>query len=312
MPVRRFFPLVGLAAALALSISVPAQAKSLHEYFFAPKADATEPVTPGKPVKKLKQKDAKAKKTAAAAAKPAQKPAGKLPGVNMTVRNQGDDSQAQVQDVSAVVGSGNNGELRSDMKPKRVGFFAALFGQKPAAPQMLPQTRALDSVLEQKQSRKAFKVKAEFMPQEVEFSGYPTGTIVIDTRTRFLYLVESSSTARRYAIAVGREGLLFTGKATVGDKQEWPRWIPTLDMQKREPKHYGQFKDGMPGGPSNPLGARAIYLFQGRHDTHIRIHGTNQPQSIGRAASNGCFRMVNDHVIDLYNRVRMGTPVVVL
>ena len=124
-------------------------------------------------------------------------------------------------------------------------------------------------------------MKPAFEPQEVDFSGYSPGTIVIDTSSKFLYLVESRSTARRYAIAVGREGLLFNGKATVGDKQEWPRWIPTLDMQKREPKHYGQYKDGMDGGPDNPLGARAIYLFQGKHDTHIRIHGTNQPQSIG-------------------------------
>jgi lipoprotein-anchoring transpeptidase ErfK/SrfK len=206
--------------------------------------------------------------------------------------------------------SGNTGELRSE-KQARPTLFASLFGGATSS-DLLPETRALDSVLKQKQAKKQFKVKPAFEPQEVEFSGYSAGTIVIDTHTKFLYLVEDSSTARRYAIAVGREGLLFTGKATVGDKQEWPRWIPTLDMQKREPKHYGQYKDGMDGGPENPLGARAIYLFQGRSDTHIRIHGTNQPQSIGSAASNGCFRMINDHVIDLYNRVKLGTPVVVL
>jgi lipoprotein-anchoring transpeptidase ErfK/SrfK len=205
----------------------------------------------------------------------------------------------------------NSGELRSEKQVKKPTVFASLFGES-SKPQLLPETRALDSVLQRKQAKKAFKVKPAFEPQEVEFSGYSSGTIVIDTKSKFLYLVEDSSTARRYAIAVGREGLLFTGRATVGDKQEWPRWIPTLDMQKREPKHYGQYKDGMDGGPENPLGARAIYLFQGRSDTHIRIHGTNQPQSIGSAASNGCFRMINDHVIDLYNRVRVGTPVVVL
>jgi len=206
--------------------------------------------------------------------------------------------------------TGNTGELRSE-KAERPTLFASLFGGSAAAA-MLPETRALDSVLEKKQAKKKFKVKPAFEPQEVDYSGYSPGTIVIDTNTKFLYLVESRSTARRYAIAVGREGLLFTGEATVGDKQEWPRWIPTLDMQKREPKHYGQYKDGMDGGPDNPLGARAIYLFQGKKDTHIRIHGTNQPQSIGSAASNGCFRMINDHVIDLYKRVKLGTPVVVL
>ena len=206
--------------------------------------------------------------------------------------------------------SGNSGELRSEKRAKPT-LFAGLFGGS-VGPTLLPETRALDSVLEKKQAKTKFKVKPAFEPQEVEFTGYSAGTIVIDTSAKFLYLVENSSTARRYAIAVGREGLLFTGKATVGDKQEWPRWIPTLDMQKREPKHYGQYKDGMDGGPDNPLGARAIYLFQGKSDTHIRIHGTNQPQSIGSAASNGCFRMINDHVIDLYNRVKLGTPVVVL
>ena len=175
--------------------------------------------------------------------------------------------------------TGNTGELRSE-KAEKPTLFASLFGGS-ASSTMLPETRALDSVLEKKQAKKKFKVKPAFEPQEVDFSGYSPGTIVIDTSTKFLYLVESRSTARRYAIAVGREGLLFTGEATVGDKQEWPRWIPTLDMQKREPKHYGQYKDGMDGGPDNPLGARAIYLFQGKKDTRIRIHGTNQPQSIG-------------------------------
>lgn len=211
-----------------------------------------------------------------------------------------------------VVQTGNNGELRSEAVDRpQPGFFQALFGGAPQS-RMLPQTRALDAVLEQKQTGKKFKVRSDFEPQSVAFSGYSRGTIVIDTSARYLYLVESSSSARRYAIAVGREGLEFKGTAKVGDKQEWPRWIPTLDMQKREPKKYGQYKDGMPGGPDNPLGARAIYLYQGKKDTHIRIHGTNQPQTIGTNSSNGCFRMVNDHVMDLYGRVKMGTQVVVM
>jgi lipoprotein-anchoring transpeptidase ErfK/SrfK len=152
----------------------------------------------------------------------------------------------------------------------------------------------------------------KYLPQEVEFSGYKPGTIVIDPKQKFLYLVESSSSARRYGIAVGKEGLQFTGTATVQTKREWPRWIPTKDMIEREPAHYAKFANGMDGGPGNPLGARALYLSQGNKDTHIRIHGTVQPWSIGSSASNGCFRMVNDHVIDLYNRVSIGTEVVVL
>ncbi|WP_187971744.1 L,D-transpeptidase [Aquibium microcysteis] len=210
--------------------------------------------------------------------------------------------------VSEVIAAGNNGELRSETRPADPVF--SLFGAQSS--KLLPQTQALDSVLEKRQKGRTFAVKNEFVPQTVPFSGYPRGTIVINTSERFLYLVESSNSARRYAIAVGREGLEFKGTAKVGDKQEWPRWIPTLDMQKREPKKYGQYKDGMPGGPDNPLGARAIYLHQNNKDTHIRIHGTNAPQTIGTNSSNGCFRMINEHVMDLYGRVPMGANVVVL
>ncbi|AMS42718.1 L,D-transpeptidase [Aminobacter sp. NyZ550] len=217
-------------------------------------------------------------------------------------------------DVAEVASAGNNGELRSESqdRPRQTGLLAGIFGGSAPQQSMLPQTRALDAVLQAKQAKKQFKVKSDFEPQEVSFSGYERGQIVVDTGARYLYLIESSSTARRYAIAVGREGLEFKGKATIGDKQEWPRWIPTKEMQEREPKKYGQYKDGMNGGPENPLGARAIYLYQGKKDTHIRIHGTNQPQTIGTNSSNGCFRMVNDHVMDLYNRVRMGSEVIVM
>ena len=204
----------------------------------------------------------------------------------------------------------NTGELRSGDPVIRTSIFGRPLGPTDAA--MLPETRALDNVLRKRQEKKTFKVKDEFVPQSVPFSGYKAGTIVIDTQKRYLYLVESFGSARRYAIAVGREGLEFKGKAKVGDKQEWPRWFPTKDMQEREPSKYGRYKDGMNGGPENPLGARAIYLYEGKKDTHVRIHGTNQPQTIGTNSSNGCFRMINDHVIDLYNRVKMGTDVVVL
>ncbi len=214
-----------------------------------------------------------------------------------------------------VVQTGNTGELRSEKieAPKQVGLFAGLFGgSKIQRQSMLPETRALDAALEVKDAKRKFVVKPEFVPQTVEYSGYASGTIVIDTAAHYLYLIESSSRARRYAIAVGREGLQFHGSVKVGDKQEWPRWIPTKEMQQREPKHYGQYKDGMPGGGQNPLGARAIYLYQGGKDTHLRIHGTIAPESIGTNASNGCFRMINEHVMDLYKRVSPGTEVVIL
>jgi lipoprotein-anchoring transpeptidase ErfK/SrfK len=216
-----------------------------------------------------------------------------------------------------ITATGNNGELRSENPGQKQtssgGLFAGLFGGAQATSiSYLPETRALDSALAKKDAKRPFKVKPEFVPQDVTFTGYEPGTIVIDTSARRLYLVESFSTARRYAIAVGREGLQFKGTVAVGDKQEWPRWIPTLDMQKREPKHYGQYKDGMPGGGENPLGARAIYLYDGKKDTHLRIHGTIAPQSIGTSASNGCFRMINEHVMDLYSRVKIGTKVVII
>jgi len=221
-------------------------------------------------------------------------------------------------DVMNIAVTGNNGELRSEPRPGEKprntgGLFAGLFGGASASSiNLLPETRALDAALEKREAKKPFTVKPEFVPQEVEFRGYEAGTIVIDTSARRLYLVDSSSTARRYAIAVGKEGLQYKGTVAVGDKQEWPRWIPTLDMQKREPNHYAKYKDGMPGGGMNPLGARAIYLYDGKKDTHLRIHGTIAPQTIGTSASNGCFRMMNDHVMDLYRRVKVGTKVVIL
>jgi lipoprotein-anchoring transpeptidase ErfK/SrfK len=221
---------------------------------------------------------------------------------------------AELKQLSSleVTKSGNNGELRSEKaEPEKQDFFSALFGGSKKT-SMLPETRALDAVLEQKEAKRKFKVKDEFEPAVVEFSGYPKGTIVIDTAGRRLYLMESSSRARRYAIAVGKDGLQYKGTVAVGDKQEWPRWIPTVDMQKRDPKKYGQYKDGMAGGPNNPLGARAIYLYEGKKDTHLRIHGTNAPETIGTSSSNGCFRMINEHVMDLYGRVKMGTKVVVM
>lgn len=157
-----------------------------------------------------------------------------------------------------------------------------------------------------------YNIDPKFRPQEVAFSGYKPGTIVIDPQQRFLYLVESSSTARRYGIAVGKQGLEFKGTAKINAKREWPRWIPTKEMIERNPSQYGRFKNGMDGGPGNPLGSRALYLFQGNKDTYVRIHGTVQPWTIGSSASNGCFRMVNEDVMDLYERVGLGTEVVVL
>jgi lipoprotein-anchoring transpeptidase ErfK/SrfK len=160
--------------------------------------------------------------------------------------------------------------------------------------------------------KKTYTIDAKFEPQEVAYSGFATGSIVIDSQEKFLYLMESPFSARRYGVAVGKEGLAFKGSVTVGAKQEWPRWIPTKEMIERDPEKYAQYAEGMDGGPNNPLGARAIYLYDGPKDTYLRIHGTTQPWTIGTAASNGCFRMVNEHVIDLFSRVPVGTKVTVI
>jgi lipoprotein-anchoring transpeptidase ErfK/SrfK len=144
---------------------------------------------------------------------------------------------------------------------------------------------------------------------------YPTaeapGTIVIDTSGPFLYFVEPEGMATRYGIAIGREGFGWTGAGTIKRTARWPRWTPPPEMIERDPS-LEKWRDGQPGGIANPLGARALYIYFGGRDSGYRIHGTNTPKSIGWAASSGCFRMLNQDVIDLYDRVRMGAKVVVM
>lgn len=154
------------------------------------------------------------------------------------------------------------------------------------------------------------------IPQEVRIKkGYEPGQLLILPRSFYLYLVTDKRKAMRYGVGVGKAGLEFTGSAVIEVKKEWPTWRPTDEMIEREPRTYSRFVDNkyvQPGGPKNPLGARALYLFQGGVDTYFRIHGTTQPQTIGQSVSNGCIRMLNDHVIDLYQRVPIGTVVTVL
>ncbi len=164
----------------------------------------------------------------------------------------------------------------------------------------------------QRRKKKPFKLASKFNPTTVVFTGYTPGTIVVDPRNHFLYLVESRVHARRYGVGVGRAGLSFKGSAKIKRKAKWPSWTPTKNMIRRQPKKYARYAGGVPGGPNNPLGARALYLYKGNRDTYFRIHGTTEPASIGRSVSNGCIRMINDHVKDLYERVPLGTRVVVL
>jgi lipoprotein-anchoring transpeptidase ErfK/SrfK len=134
------------------------------------------------------------------------------------------------------------------------------------------------------------------------------GTILVDTDSRYLYFVLPGGKAIRYGVAVGEEAMAWSGVATVGKMSEWPDWIPTAEIQAR----LGPYPSRVPGGPANPLGARALYLYEGNKDTLYRIHGTNQPEYIGHAISSGCIRMTNSDVIDLFGRVKLGSTVVVL
>jgi len=144
----------------------------------------------------------------------------------------------------------------------------------------------------------------QFQRQAVFYrSQHPVGTIIIDTAERHLYLIESETRALRYGIGVGREGFTWAGLLSITRKVEWPDWQPPPEMIERQP-YLPRF---MAGGPGNPLGARAMYLGS----TLYRIHGTNAPETIGQALSSGCFRLVNDDVIDLYDRVPVGTRVIV-
>jgi lipoprotein-anchoring transpeptidase ErfK/SrfK len=134
------------------------------------------------------------------------------------------------------------------------------------------------------------------------------GTILVDTDARYLYYVLPQGKAIRYGVAVGEEAMAWSGVATIGKMSEWPDWIPTPEIQER----LGPYPSRVAGGPRNPLGARALYLYEGGKDTLYRIHGTNQPEYIGQAISSGCIRMTNEDVIDLYDRVKQGATVVVL
>ena len=158
----------------------------------------------------------------------------------------------------------------------------------------------------------------EYLPRNVRLSTeLEPGEIHVDPNQFALFLTMPNNRARRYTVGVGRGNLYHSGSFFVGAKREWPSWKPTPAMMKRQPDHYtdfepgGRYEAGQPGGLSNPLGARALYLYQpGRGDTYLRIHGTNRPSTIGTAVSNGCARLVNEHVKELFDLVPMGTKVV--
>ncbi|MGJ8545713.1 MAG: L,D-transpeptidase [Sulfitobacter sp.] len=147
---------------------------------------------------------------------------------------------------------------------------------------------------------KVVKTKPGIAPYEIH----------LDPGNFMLYWTLPNQQAIRYVVGIGQEGRYIPGTFRIGRKREWPSWTPTKAMIRREPHLYKKFAAGMPGGPENPLGARALYLYSGNRDSLLRIHGTPSPWNVGRAVSNGCVRMINSHAIDLYNRAPTGTRVV--
>ncbi|RAI00332.1 L,D-transpeptidase [Acuticoccus sediminis] len=155
------------------------------------------------------------------------------------------------------------------------------------------------------------KVQPEYLRREVRnTTGERPGTIVVDTTNKFLYYTQPNGLAMRYGVGLGRAGFGWDGEATIPLKRTWPTWTPPDEMIDRDPA-LEKYRDGMPGGPRNPLGARALYLFQGGQDTLYRLHGTAEAYSIGRNVSSGCVRLLNHDIIDLYNRAPKGTRVIV-
>jgi lipoprotein-anchoring transpeptidase ErfK/SrfK len=206
------------------------------------------------------------------------------------------------------------------------GFFWPC--QRPAEPRLVPAPSAPPEVEYYRQpaqpgrrdspEQRSSQVNPIYLRQAVYYpSNEAPGTIVVDPHNRFLYWVAGGGRAIRYGIGVGRQGFQWSGVATIRDKQEWPDWYPPKEMLQRQPEIMRQMQNlrsgiGMAGGPGNPLGARALYLWQGNKDTLYRIHGTTEPWTIGRSVSSGCIRMLNQDVIDLYQRTSLGAKVVVL
>ena len=158
-------------------------------------------------------------------------------------------------------------------------------------------------------------IPSEFERYQVDYrTSEPVGSIVVDSHAHYLYYILPGGKAIRYGVATGQDAMGWTGRAYVGAMQEWPRWMPPKDMLERWP-HLQPTADagGLPGGPDNPLGSRALYLhYPDGRDSMYRIHGTNEPEKIGQGVSSGCIRMRDIDAIDLYSRVKIGTKVVVM
>ena len=179
--------------------------------------------------------------------------------------------------------------------------FASLYGPLPN--EKFPVPGVPEGELEERYYRQQVNYKTSEKP----------GSLIVDTRNFYLYLVEPKGKAMRYGVGLGKAGFEWSGRARVLWKQEWPKWTPPAEMIERRPdlEKWSEENGGMPGGLDNPLGARALYIFEGNVDTLYRLHGTPEYRSIGKAVSSGCVRMVHQDVIDLYGRVKTRAPILV-
>jgi lipoprotein-anchoring transpeptidase ErfK/SrfK len=190
------------------------------------------------------------------------------------------------------------------VKPKRPSIVAAV------VPRYSPSPRNQEPRSAGQAEAKGRKVDSVWLPQMVDYdTKHKPGTIIIDTEAKFLYFITGNGEARRYGVGVGKPGFEWAGTHKITRKAEWPAWTPPPEMIVRVRKQEGRILPArMEGGPENPLGARAMYLGS----TLYRIHGTNQPWTIGQAVSSGCIRMRNEDVIDLYERAKVGAKVIVM
>ncbi|TCD13409.1 L,D-transpeptidase [Oricola cellulosilytica] len=159
------------------------------------------------------------------------------------------------------------------------------------------------------------KVPSKYHRQQVVYAtDEAVGTIIVDTNTFFLHLVQENGMAMRYGVGLGRAGFEWSGRARVAWKQEWPKWTPPAEMIERQPEleKWSAANGGMPPGPTNPLGARALYIFKGNVDTLYRVHGSPEYWTIGKAVSSGCVRLIQQDIIDLYSRVPGQAPILVI
>jgi len=187
-------------------------------------------------------------------------------------------------------------------KRRNTSDYAFMYGPKPNEEFPLPAVNLK-------------QVNSKFYRREVRNrTGYPAGTVVVDTKNFYLYWTQPDGTAMRYGVGLGRAGFSWSGNGKIQWKQKWPKWTPPAEMIERDPslEKWSVENGGQPPGLTNPLGARALYIFQNGEDTLYRLHGTPEAFSIGKAVSSGCVRLLNQDVIDLYNRVPSGSPIVVV